>query len=83
MSFCKYCGELIDWIRTQGGRPVPVECRPVVVMPGQGTEEFITDEGEWIKGKRTPAGPVGGNIVANIPHRRHCTGLREKGRRKS
>lgn len=51
-----------------------VECRPVVVMPGRGTEEFITDEGEWIKGRQTIAGPVGGNLVAFAPHRRRCSG---------
>ena len=76
MSRCKYCGAWIDWIRPPKGRPVPVEYQPVVVMPDRGTEEFITDEGEWIKGKRTPAGPVGGNLVAFVPHRRYCTGRR-------
>lgn len=69
MSWCRRCGAWIDWIRPPKGRPVPV-----VVMPDRGTEDFITDEGEWIKGKRTPAGPVGGNLVAFVPHRRNCQG---------
>lgn len=72
MSWCKYCGAWIDWIRAQDGKPVPVEPRPVVVMPDCGTEDFITDEGERVKGKRTLAGPVGGNIVAYVPHRTFC-----------
>lgn len=81
MSYCKYCGASIDWIRQPKGRPVPVEYRPVVVMPDCGTEEFITGEGEWIKGRRTIAGPVGGNLVAYEPHRRYCTSRRCRGKR--
>lgn len=29
MSHCKYCGALIDWIRTPEGKYVPVEYKPV------------------------------------------------------
>lgn len=76
MSYCKYCGALIDWIQPKKGRSVAVDYRPVVVMPDRGIEDFITDEGEWIKGKRTLAGPVGGNLVAYIPHRRYCKARR-------
>ena len=74
MSHCKYCGKLIDWIQPPGKKWVAVERWPVVVMPSRGTETFITDEGEWIKGERTLAGPVGGNLVAFAPHRRYCPG---------
>lgn len=77
MSWCKYCQEWIDWIRPPVGRSVAVDYRPVVVRPDRGTEEFITDEGEWIRGERTLAGPVGGNIVAFVPHRRYCPGRRK------
>lgn len=81
MSWCKYCGSWINWIRPPVGRPVPVEPRPVVVMTDCGTEDFITDEGEWIKGRRTPAGPVGGNLVAYEPHRKYCDSKRCRGKR--
>lgn len=86
MTKCRCCGSWIGWIRPQKGRPVPVEPRPVVVMratmmPDCGTEDFITGEGEWIKGRRTPAGPVGGNLVVYEPHRKYCNSKRCRGRR--
>lgn len=65
------------------GKYVPVEYDPVVVMPDRGTEDFITDEGEWIRGKRTLAGPVGGNLVAFAPHQRYCAGYKTKGAKRS
>lgn len=80
MRRCKYCQEWIEWIQPAQGRPVPVEPRPVVVRPDRGTEEFITDKGEWIRGERTLAGPAGGNLVAFVPHRRYCTSKRCRGR---
>lgn len=76
MSWCKYCEAPIDWIQPREGRPVSVEPWPVVAMPDRGTEEFITDEGEWIKEKRTLAGPVGGNMVVYEPHRKYCNSKR-------
>ena len=74
MSWCKYCGAWIDFIPQPKGRPVPVEPRPVVVREDRGTEEFITDEGEWIRGERTLDHAAGGSMVAFVPHRRHCPG---------
>lgn len=53
------------------------------MIPDRGTEDFITDEGERIKGERTLAGPVGGNLVAFAPHRRYCTGCKMKGEKRS
>lgn len=73
MAICKYCGAWIDWIRTKKGKSMPVESTPVVIVPDRGTETFITDEGEILKGVRTPAGPVGGNLVAYVPHWARCS----------
>lgn len=82
MSYCKYCGAPIDWIRTAAGRYMPVEYRPVLVMPDRGTETFITDEGEIIHGERAlPSAVGGGNIAAFIPHWTYCpagTGRRNR-----
>lgn len=77
MNRCKYCGAQIDWIH-DSKQWVPVQYRPVVVRLDRGTENFITDEGEWIKGERTLGGPVGGNLVAFAPHWRYCPGQRRK-----
>ena len=79
MSWCKYCGARIDWIRTKKGRFMPVEYMPVMVMPGRGTETFVTDEGEVFQGKQTlPCAVGGGNVAAYIPHWGRCSG-RPKG----
>ena len=79
MSYCKYCGARIDWIRTPEGKYTPVEPGPVVVMPDRGTDDFITDEGERIKGKRALAGPIGGNLVAYKPHWTRCSARKKRG----
>ena len=59
MSWCKYCGARIDWLRTPKGKNMPVEYMPVMVMPGRGTEAFVTDEGGAFAGSgRCPARPA-------------------------
>lgn len=74
MAWCKYCGARIDWLRTPKGKYMPVEYTPVMVMPDRGTEVFVTDEGEVIRGKRTlPGAAGGGNIAAYVPHWAGCS----------
>lgn len=72
MRKCKYCGAWIDWITTQTGRHMPVEPRPVVIRTDRGAENFITRDGKTVRGERTPAGPIGGNRVAYVPHWAWC-----------
>ena len=82
MAWCKFCGAQIDWIRTAAGKYMPVEYRPVMVMPDRGTEIFIADEGETIKGTRTLPGAVGGgNIAAYVPHWTRCSTQKKAGLR--
>ena len=74
MSRCQHCGAKIGWVQGPGGKWVAVVPGPVVIRPDRGTEDFITRGGKWIKGERTLAGPVGGNLVAFAPYRRYCPG---------
>lgn len=84
MSYCKYCGAWIEWIRTRAGKSMPVEPRPVMIRPDRGTEIFITDEGEVLHGERVlPAATGGGNLAAYVPHWKYCTGRKKKGERRS
>lgn len=79
MSYCKYCGAQIDWIRTTKGRHMPVEYWPVLVMPDRGDEVFITDEGETIRGERALPGAVGGgNVAAYVPHWTFCSARKRR-----
>lgn len=83
MSRCKYCGALIDWIRTPQGKYMPVEYRPALIMPDRGDEVFITDEGEAIQGKRAlPNAVGGGNIAAYIPHWATCSARKQNSKKK-
>lgn len=83
MSWCKYCGARIDWLRTPKGKNMPVEYMPVMVMPDRGTEVFVTDEGEVIRGKRTlPGAAGGGNIAAYVPHWAGCSARKKGAERK-
>ena len=37
MKKCNQCGAWIDFVTTQAGRHMPVEPRPVIIMPNRGT----------------------------------------------
>ena len=52
MSLCKGCGAPIDWITTKEGKYTPVDPEPVFIIEGDGSDRFITDEGEVILGRR-------------------------------
>lgn len=44
MTFCKNCGQEIDFIRTEDGKYIPVDPNPVFIIEGEGVERFYTDE---------------------------------------
>ena len=50
MSICKGCGAQIKWIRTIGGKKMPVDPETVFVTAREGSERFVTDEGAVISG---------------------------------
>lgn len=51
MTFCKNCGQEIDWIRTENGKYIPVDPNPVFIIEGEGTYRFYTDEEGVIIGR--------------------------------
>lgn len=51
MNFCKYCGNEIDWIRTEKGKYIPVDPNPVFIIEGEGAELFYTDEEGMLIGR--------------------------------
>ena len=69
MSLCRGCGAPLEWIRTTEGRSMPVDPEPVFVIEGQGTDSFITDEGEVITGRRARPEEERRDLpVAFVPH---------------
>lgn len=73
MSFCKYCGAPIDWIRTPDETMVPVDEEPVFVIEGEGRDLFFESEGEPITGRlAAPSEERRGLPVGFVPHRRTC-----------
>jgi len=51
MPKCQYCGEKINWIKTNTGRMTPVELEPInVVEDKDGEIVIITDNGKVIRG---------------------------------
>lgn len=79
MSTCKGCGRSIDWIRMKSGKSMPVDPEPVYIVE-EGSQVFITDEGETITGQlAVPATQeeMGRLFVAFIPHWKTCPEARQ------
>ncbi|MBR0063898.1 MAG: hypothetical protein IJP67_07005 [Oscillospiraceae bacterium] len=74
MSFCKGCGAPIDWVTTAQARKMPVDEEPVFVIPGDGRDRFVTDEGEVILGRLASPDEEHSprREVAFVPHWRTC-----------
>lgn len=73
MSYCKFCGQEIDWITSAEGKHVPVDPDPVFVIEDDGPDTFLDDMGAIITGRQ--AGPEEERQdlpVAFVPHRRTC-----------
>ena len=71
MSRCKGCGAEIDWIMTHTGKYMPVDPEPVFVAVDDGSDVFVTDEGEVIHGREVPAND-GSAEVAFVSHWATC-----------
>lgn len=73
MSYCKFCGQEIDWITSAEGKQVPVDPEPVFVIEGDGPDTFLDDTGTTITGRQArPEEERQGLPVAFVPHRRTC-----------
>ncbi len=73
MSTCKGCGAPIDWITTKEGKYMPVDPEPVFIIEGDGSDRFVTDEGEVLLGRRAlPAEERPGLEVAFVPRWKTC-----------
>lgn len=71
MARCRGCGAEIDWIRTRAGKNMPVDPEPVFVAVDDGSDVFVSDEGEVIHGRTVPAND-GTAEVAFVPHWATC-----------
>ena len=71
MAKCKGCGAQIDWIKTRAGKNMPVDPEPVFVAVDDGSDVFVTDEGEVIHGREVPAND-GSAEVAFVSHWATC-----------
>lgn len=73
LSICKGCGAQIKWIRTIGGKKMPVDPETVFVTAREGSERFVTDEGAVISGRLTRLGEIGGRTpLAYVPYWKTC-----------
>ena len=73
LSICKGCGAQIKWIRTIGGKKMPVDPEAAFVIPCGGSERFVTDEGAVISGRLARLDEIGGRTpLAYIPHWKTC-----------
>ena len=71
MARCRGCGAEIDWIRTRAGKNMPVDPEPVFVAVNDGSDVFVTDEGEVIHGRKVPANDDSAG-VAFVSHWATC-----------
>lgn len=71
MARCKGCGAEIDWIKTRAGKNMPVDPEPVFVAVDDGSDVFVTDEGEVIHGRTVPTND-GSAEVAFVSHWATC-----------
>ena len=73
LSVCKGCGAKIKWIRTIGGKKMPVDPEAVFVTAREGSERFVTDEGAVISGRLARLDEVGSRApLAYVPHWKTC-----------
>lgn len=72
MSQCRGCGREIVWLRMKSGKQMPVDPEPVYVA-GDGKDNFITDEGETIRGTASDADT---GTVGFVPHWDTCPASR-------
>ena len=73
MSYCKFCGQEIDWITSVEGKQVPVDPDPVFVTEGDGPDTFLDDMGATITGRLARPEEEHRDLpVAFVPHRRTC-----------
>lgn len=86
MSYCKDCGGEIDWMRTEGGRYIPVDPDPVFVIEGEGYEHFYDDELGALTGRQARPEEVQtreakfNTPLGYVPHWRTCPCAGRKGR---
>lgn len=73
MSFCRGCGRPIEWVRTTGGRNMPVDPEAIFVIEGGGNDHFVTDEGAVIAGRVARPKEESPDLpVAFVPHWKTC-----------
>ena len=73
LSTCKGCGKEIKWIRTIGGKKMPVDPEGVFVIACDGSERFVTDEGAVISGRSARLNEIHNQTpLAYVPHWKTC-----------
>jgi hypothetical protein len=82
MSKCRGCGAEISWVRTRGGKMIPVNPRPVYIVDGTGRDIVVTQDGSVANGIISPDGKVPpGKRAGWITHFATCPLAREFRRR--
>lgn len=82
MSYCKNCGEEIEWLHMPDGKFIPADPHPVFVIEGEGSERFYDDERGVITGRRARSEEVQtmeqkiDTPLVFVPHWRTCSCMR-------
>lgn len=68
MTTCSSCNAPIAWVRTQLGKPMPVDLERVrVLADSKGTTVIVTDSGRVVRGVKLQ--PVDGHLVNAVEGR--------------
>ena len=71
VALCKGCGAEIKFIKTPAGKWMPVNIRPVKVIPDEEGKFYVTSDGRVIKARPAERGEEG-SVSAFIPHWATC-----------
>lgn len=73
LGICKGCGAKIKWIRTIGGKKMPVDPEAVFVIVCGGQERFVTDDGAVILGREARLDEIHDTTpLMHVPHWKTC-----------
>lgn len=74
MSYCKYCGEAIEWIHAPDGKMVPIDPEPVFIVEDGSPDTFFLEDGQPVITGRVarPEEESRDLEVGYIPHARTC-----------
>lgn len=74
MSECKSCGAAIEWVKTKGNKPMPLDPERVRIRRSAGGNVLVvTDAGEVVRGVPAEEGSLGlDEVSGRVSHFATC-----------